>query len=755
MVVDKTVWTVKQPVDTIPAALIKKYHITEINKKILESRHIVTDAALHDIFAADDIHDPFAMHDMSKAVKRIKTAIDNNEMILVYGDYDADGVTSVTVLVDSLKSIGANVGWYIPNRFTEGYGPNEQAFREASDAGVSLIITVDNGIQGHHEVNIVNELGIDVIITDHHEIGQTLPDAYAILHPMHPDGSYPFHHLAGVGVSYKLACALNEQMNEHLLGFVAIGTISDLVSLTGENRALVKRGLKALNVHTPMGLKALLKQAAFNGEITEETVGFIIGPRLNAVGRLDDARLACELLQIDNEDEAEWMSEQVDQFNIERKEIVSSITEQALIDVEEKIAKGNRFIVVAKEGWNEGVLGIVASRITEQYHLPAIVLNIDYDNGYAKGSARSIAQVSMYDSLDASRNLITKFGGHHMAAGMTLPIENIEQLEKTLNDYLDTRIHGEIIQEIEIDAAIEMSDITVKNINDMDKLRPFGTDFSAPLLSLMNAELTDVKQIGQNQAHLKMTVQNTLNALMWNEGARMSELPVGSQVKLAGTLQLNEWNGNVQPQMIVRHIKQDAMQMIDFRNVHPNSYKFLKDERAALIIHPRKNKLNEHYFHYGETISGYDKVIFRDLPDSEEKFLDTYNSVDATLIYFIFHTPRQLYFEGMPTAEKFKLLYKCIMIKLEIDLEKEGSYLLQTINVSPDTLLFMLDVYHELGLIIKEGQLIKKQEVDKKVDLSSSSTYQARLNQLKLESKLLFSSFDELKQFILSNNSLS
>lgn len=752
---DKTVWTVKQPVDTIPAALIKKYHITEINKKILESRHIVTDAALHDIFAADDIHDPFAMHDMSKAVKRIQTAIDNNEMILVYGDYDADGVTSVTVLVDSLKSIGANVGWYIPNRFTEGYGPNEQAFREASDAGVSLIITVDNGIQGHHEVNIVNELGIDVIITDHHEIGQTLPDAYAILHPMHPDGSYPFHHLAGVGVSYKLACALNEQMNEHLLGFVAIGTISDLVSLTGENRALVKRGLKALNVHTPMGLKALLKQAAFNGEITEETVGFIIGPRLNAVGRLDDARLACELLQIDNEDEAEWMSEQVDQFNIERKEIVSSITEQALIDVEEKIAKGNRFIVVAKEGWNEGVLGIVASRITEQYHLPAIVLNIDYDNGYAKGSARSIAQVSMYDSLDASRNLITKFGGHHMAAGMTLPIENIEQLEKALNDYLDTRIHGEIIQEIEIDAAIEMSDITVKNINDMDKIRPFGTDFSAPLLSLMNAELTDVKQIGQNQAHLKMTVQNTLNALMWNEGARMSELPVGSQVKLAGTLQLNEWNGNVQPQMIVRHIKQDAMQMIDFRNVHLNSYKFLKDERAALIIHPRKNKLNEHYFHYGETISGYDKVIFRDLPDSEEKFLDTYNSVDATLIYFIFHTPRQLYFEGMPTAEKFKLLYKCIMIKPEIDLEKEGGYLLQTINVSPDTLLFMLDVYHELGLIIKEGQLIKKQEVDKKVDLSSSSTYQARLNQLKLESKLLFSSFDELKQFILSNNSLS
>ena len=752
---DKTIWTVKKPVDTIPAALIKKYDITEINRKILESRHIVTEAALHDIFVADDIHDPFAMHDMSKAVKRIQTVIDNNEMILVYGDYDADGVTSVTVLVNSLKSIGAKVDWYIPNRFTEGYGPNEQAFREAHDAGVSLIITVDNGIQGHHEVNVANELGIDVIITDHHEIGQTLPDAYAILHPMHPDGSYPFHHLAGVGVSYKLACALNGQMNEHLLGFVAIGTISDLVSLTGENRALVKRGLKALNVDTPIGLKALLKQASCNGEITEETVGFIIGPRLNAVGRLDDARLACELLQIDNEDEAEWMSEQVDQFNIERKEIVSSITEQALIDVEEKIADGNRFIVVAKEGWNEGVLGIVASRITEQYHLPAIVLNIDYDKGYAKGSARSIAQVSMYDSLEETRTLITKFGGHHMAAGMTLPIENIERLEQALNKHLDTLMDGEIIQEIEIDAAVEMSDITIKNINDMDKLRPFGTDFSAPLLSLMNAELTDVKQIGQNQAHLKMTVQNTLNALMWNEGARISGLPVGSQVNLAGTLQLNEWNGNVQPQMIVRHIKQDTMQMIDFRNVHPNSYKFLKTEQAAFVINPRKNKLNEHYFYYGEMISGYDKVVFRDLPESEERFLETYHSLDATLIYFIFHTPRQLYFEGMPTAEKFKLLYKCIIIKPEINLEKEGGYLLQTINVSPDTLLFMLDVYHEVGLIVKEGQFIKKQEVDKKVDLLSSSTYQARLNQLKLESKLLFSSFDELKQFILSNNSLS
>ncbi|UBH12370.1 single-stranded-DNA-specific exonuclease RecJ [Macrococcus armenti] len=749
---DKTVWTVKQPVDTIPAALVKKYNITDINKKILESRNIFSDEALHDIFIADDIHDPFLMFQMDKAVERIKSAINNNEMILIYGDYDADGVTSVTVLIDCLKSIGANVGWYIPNRFTEGYGPNEAAFREAHEAGVSLIITVDNGIQGHHEINVANELGMDVIITDHHEIGHTLPEAYAILHPMHPEGNYPFHHLAGVGVSYKLGCALTGTQNEHILGFVAIGTISDLVSLTGENRVLVKRGLKALNAHTPPGLKALLDQASFKGEINEETVGFIIGPRLNAVGRLDDARLACELLQIDNEDEAIWMSEQVNQFNTERKEVVSAITEQAIIDVEEKIANGNRFIIVAKEGWNEGVLGIVASRITEQYHLPAIVLNIDYDNDYAKGSARSIPQVSMYDSLDHSRNLISKFGGHHMAAGMTLPIENIEQLEKELNDYLDMQVEGEIIQEIDIDAAIEMADITVKNINDLDKLRPFGTDFSVPLLSLMNAEITDIKQIGQNQAHLKMTVHHTLNALMWNEGSRMNALPAGSYVNLAGTLQLNEWNGNVQPQMIVQHIKVEDMQMIDFRNVHPNTYKFLKDEHAAFIIHPGKSKLNEHYYYYGESVTGYDKVIFRDLPQDESEFLTTYNSLDATFIYFIFHTQKQLYFEGMPTSEKFKQLYKCIMIKPHIDLQKDGGYLLQAIKVSPDTLLFMFDVYAELGLVVKDGHHIKKQEVNKKVDLLSASTYQSRLNQLKLESKLLFSSFDELKQFILTNN---
>ena len=222
-----------------------------------------------------------AMSDMQKAVERINLAIDQNQKILVYGDYDADGVTSTTILVTALRELGAHVGWYIPNRFTEGYGPNEMAFKNAYDEGVSLIITVDNGIQGHKEIEMIQELGVDVIVTDHHEIGETLPNAFAIVHPMHPDFDYPFKYLCGAGVAYKLTQSLLEQPPVSFLGLVAIGTIADLVSLTDENRTLVKQGLNVLNDHCPPAIKALLKQVDYNDEINEETIGFIIGPRLN------------------------------------------------------------------------------------------------------------------------------------------------------------------------------------------------------------------------------------------------------------------------------------------------------------------------------------------------------------------------------------------------------------------------------------------------------------------------------------------
>ena len=382
------------------------------------------------------------LSDMEKATSRIHKAIENDERILVYGDYDADGVTSTTILVKTLESMGATVGWYIPNRFTEGYGPSEAAFRNAHDEGVSLIITVDNGIQGHHEIDVANELGIDVIVTDHHEFGETKPNAYAIVHPMHPDFNYPFKYLAGVGVSYKLSKALKEDIPDAFLGLVAIGTIADLVSLTDENRYMVKQGLRILNEQPLTGIKSLLSVADYTDEVSEQTVGFIIGPRLNAVGRLDDARLAGELLMSDAEDEAMFLAEEVDQFNTERKAIVENITNEAMELAEIETQQNAQFLILAKEDWNEGVLGIVASRIVEKYHLPTIVLNVDIEQNHAKGSARSIEQVSMFEFLQNHSDLIRKFGGHHMAAGMTLDIDAIEPLKKALNEDMQQITEG-------------------------------------------------------------------------------------------------------------------------------------------------------------------------------------------------------------------------------------------------------------------------------------------------------------------------
>ena len=457
-------WSIPRQTIEIDKQIIKKFNISPLLEKALVSKGYTTQTDIEHLLSKEELfHDPMLLSDMEKAVSRIHKAIENSEKILVYGDYDADGVTSTTILVKTLESLGAQVGWYIPNRFTEGYGPSEGAFRNAHDEDVTLIITVDNGVQGHHEIDIANELGIDVIVTDHHEFGITKPNAYAIVHPMHPDFDYPFEYLAGVGVSYKLCKALKADLPDYFLGLVAIGTIADLVSLTDENRYMVKRGLNILNEKPSPGIKALLEVADYTDEVSEQTVGFIIGPRLNAVGRLDDARLACELLMCEDSDEATFLAEEVDHFNTERKAIVETITEEALVLAQEQIDTNAQFLVLAKEDWNEGVLGIVASRIVEQYHLPTIVLNVDIEQNHAKGSARSIEQVSMFEFLQNNSELIQKFGGHHMAAGMTLDIDAIESLKKALNDEMYKLTEGKpLLPQLTVDSEIQVSDISVE-----------------------------------------------------------------------------------------------------------------------------------------------------------------------------------------------------------------------------------------------------------------------------------------------------
>ncbi|HHE7038257.1 TPA: single-stranded-DNA-specific exonuclease RecJ [Staphylococcus aureus] len=754
MIKPKYKWKLTKPAEYISDELTSKLKLTPIVKKILESKSIIDEQAIESIISDTDInHDALQLSDMTKTIERIKRAIANDEKILVYGDYDADGVTSTTILVTTLQLLGAQVGWHIPNRFTEGYGPNELAFRNAHDEGITLIITVDNGIQGHNEIKMVQYLGVDVIVTDHHEIGSTLPEAYAIVHPMHPSFNYPFQQLCGAGVAYKLAQALIENVPDYFKALVAIGTIADLVSLTDENRSLVKQGLKVLNDQCPTSVKALLKEAGYNDNIDEETIGFIIGPRLNAVGRLDDASLACELLMTDDEEEAAFLAEQVEQFNRERKDIVATITEEAMAMAEMKVKNGDLFLLLAKENWHEGVLGIVASKIVETFALPTLILNIDREQNHAKGSARSIDQVSMFEILSAHQELIAKFGGHHMAAGMTMDIENIESLAEGLNKWMKELSKTTSLDPVKpVDVLLTENDITIKNIRDMNRLRPFGTDFSRPIFEMDDLSVSSVKAIGQQKNHLKLTLgESNIAALFWQNGHLEPELQDEQPINILGSVQINEWNGNQSPQLIIQDIAMNEQQILDYRSKRKSLPFTENDENIVVLIHPKSDKVNANEYYYGEEIKQQtDKVVLRDLPTSMEDLSNSLQQLQFSQLYIVLQHNHSIYFDGIPNMDVFKKCYKALITKQETNIQKEGMLLCQHLSMKPDTLKFMLKVFLDLKFVTQEDGLIRINQQPDKRSIDSSKVYQLRQQRMDVEKQLLYQDFSEIKNWIKS-----
>ncbi|ELX9432091.1 single-stranded-DNA-specific exonuclease RecJ [Staphylococcus pseudintermedius] len=753
MIKSKFQWQTDTNRQSMDDVLVEQYKLTPLMRYILESKGYTEATQLAQVLSAskDNMHNPSLMSDMDKAVKRIHTAIQNQEKILVYGDYDADGVTSTTIMVKTLQQLGAIVGWYIPNRFTEGYGPSEPAFKNAYDEGVSLIITVDNGIQGHTEIEMVQNLGVDVIVTDHHEIGDTLPAAYAIVHPMHPDYDYPFISLCGAGVALKLAQSLLGDVPNIFWVYAMIGTIADLVSLTDENRFIVQHGLQLLNESPPVSIAAILNQAQFNDTVTEETIGFIIGPRLNAVGRLDDAALAAELLMTDDAEEALFLAEQVEHFNVERKDIVQTIVDEAMVMAEDAIQAGEHFLVLTKEDWHEGVLGIVASRIVETFHLPTMVLNIDHEQQHAKGSSRSITQVSMFEALSSQHTLISKFGGHHMAAGLTLPIDQVSALREGLNDWMRTHIDTTALQPIQkVDVTIDVGHITVEQIQSIERLRPFGTDFKRPIIQVNGLTVLQSKGIGQQQAHLKMTfVEQNLQALFWNQGALSSELMPNQHVDVTGELQINEWNGNRTAQMVLTDMKSNERQILDYRSKNKRLPVFEDDQHVCYLIHPNQDKTSAHEYYYGENIpQQYDKCVMRDLPLTMEDIKLSCHYLNTSHVYLVFQHDRSIYFEGLPQPADFKNCYKALYQKGQTDLQKDGVALSQFINVKPMMLKFILKVFLDLGIISQKNGIIEIVHSTDKQPITSSRVYQARVQRIEVEKQLLYEEFGAIKSWL-------
>ncbi|XJS11523.1 single-stranded-DNA-specific exonuclease RecJ [Aerococcaceae bacterium WGS1372] len=451
-------------------------------------------------------HDPFLLKDMDRAVERIEKAIELHELILIYGDYDADGITSTLIMYEALESIGANVHYYLPNRLTDGYGPNTDRWKALIDElGVQLFITVDNGIVGFETIKEINKLNIDTIVTDHHEIQSELPEAYAIIHPNHPLGEYPFTELSGAGVALKLASALLGEIPTESLELAAIGTVADMVSMTDENRTIVLSGLNLMKDTMRIGLSLLLEgEKVSRNSITADTIGFIIGPRLNAIGRLGDPTPALELLKTFDESEAISLLTIINEKNSERQSITKTITSE----IEQKLKSYEtipNIIIESAPNWPAGILGIAASRLVNEYHRPVILFQYIEETGQYKGSSRSVSSINIFEELVLQKELLAHFGGHSQAAGLTIDETNWQRFNQAIQSQFEK--YTQLLNEpeiLDVDISLDINEVNLEFIDEVNLLSPFGTGNPKPRFILKDTRVDLIRKIGANSNHLKM-----------------------------------------------------------------------------------------------------------------------------------------------------------------------------------------------------------------------------------------------------------
>mgnify|MGYP000743223627 FL=1 len=541
--------------------LVKKRHITNLLASILVNRGII-DGEKINVFlnpTRKDFYNPFLMPDMEIAVKRIVKAIENKEKIMIYGDYDADGITSITVLKKYLNEIGLKTGEYIPNRLNEGYGLNKDAISKIYNDGYKLMITVDCGISGLEEVDYANSLGMEIIITDHHEPAEKLPEAIAVIDAKRKDNKYPFNQLAGVGVVFKLIQAISTELKleekEYLkyLDLVCIGTISDIVPLVDENRVIAKLGLKLIEKTKNIGLKTLLNIADLK-KIDSNAISFGVAPRINACGRMGFQEEALQLFLTEDSGEATKIAKRLVQFNQERQAKEKQIFEEVIEKIE-KDNKDKKCIVLAEENWHHGIIGIVASKITEIYYKPSILICLEGDKG--KGSGRSIPGFDLYTALTKCSDYIEKFGGHSMAIGITIKKENFEKLKEAIEKYAQESNISDIMPIINIDKEINLKNINIEEVKSLELLEPFGEGNKMPLFLLRNLKIDSIRALSGGK-HLKLTLKqdnNIVDAIGFNMGDLSKEYLLGDKVDVVGTIEINSFGNKENIQINLKDIR--------------------------------------------------------------------------------------------------------------------------------------------------------------------------------------------------------
>lgn len=594
-------WIVRSPDIELQAILGRELKISPLTAQLLINRGIVhADKAFSFLSPSlKNLHDPFTMKDMAKAVARIETAIRKQEKIIIYGDYDVDGTTATALLYLFLKEVNACVNYYIPERLKEGYGLNNQALKYLAESGAKLVITTDCGITNHEEITFANSIGLDVIITDHHEPpaeAGRLPSAYAILNPKQHDCLFPFKELAGVGVAFNLLIALRAKLKEcshftegapnlkNYTDIVALGTIADMVPLVDENRILVKYGLDELTSGKRPGIRALKEVSRLGTNlksvpIKTSSVGFQLAPRINAAGRLDKASMGVRLLITNDDKEAMDIARELDRENIDRQRLEKDILSEAIEIIESKEFEIHRkkAVVLAKDGWHSGVIGIVASRLVDRYHRPTVIISLK--DGIGKGSARGINKFHILDALKGCEDLLEKYGGHKMAAGLTISEKNIQPFESVFYNLAEKGLNFEdLAPEVTLDSYIALAELNEKIIAEMELLAPFGLANPEPLLAARDTNIVQSEVVGNNHLKLKIRQGNGEAEKRRNGENRSpirpftdSPIPVvwdgiaygmGGKYPLSGNCfdiafipYIDEWNGNRSLKLKVKEIK--------------------------------------------------------------------------------------------------------------------------------------------------------------------------------------------------------
>ncbi|GEM_PF-25779 len=564
--IHKKYWTYNKLDNIKVEELSNSLGITPTISRVLLNRGIANhDEAKKFLYSSlTQLHDPFLLKDMDKVVKRIKAAIKNNEKICIYGDYDVDGISSTSIMIKYFNSINHPATYYIPNRMEEGYGLNKDAIEKISINGTRLIITVDCGITSVEEVKFANSLGIDTIITDHHECQNVLPDAYGIINPKQKDCSYPFDKICGCGLAFKLIQALTpaEVFKTSIydyLDIVAIATVADVVSLTDENRVIVKNGLEYISESINPGIQALLKVCGFEDRrLNAGNIAFGLAPRINAAGRISSADAGVQLFTATDVNQANKIAQLLNEENRYRQEIEMNILNEAIDIIERSPGyASDNILIIYNEGWHPGVIGIVASRIVEKYYKPTVILGVE--EGIAKGSARSIPGFDLFDAMNKCKDLFIKFGGHEQAAGLSINVENIEVFRQQINLIAkQTLTEEDLIPKVFYDDILKIEDISEQLIDEIQQLEPFGMGNSAPKFISQGLRTVDIRGIGVDKKHIKLKFEfseNYIDGIGFGLGDFQQLIELNDEIDIVFSPEYNVYNGNRKLQFNIKDIK--------------------------------------------------------------------------------------------------------------------------------------------------------------------------------------------------------